>query len=79
MLLADAQTTSSHPQIAVIIEADLWKLCPKPPRQTVKFELVDDEQAATAQAEWHDYFYRLQRSPGLTGQQSSRPKLTPHS
>lgn len=64
VLLADAKTTSNHPQIAVIIEADLWKLAQTRPGQTVTFELVDDEQAATAQAEWHDYFYRLQRSLG---------------
>lgn len=61
VLLADARP-SDYPQIAMIIEADLWKLAQTRPGQTIQFELVDDEQAARALAEWHDYFYRLQRS-----------------
>lgn len=59
VLLADAQTTGGYPKIAVVIEADLWKLAQTQPNQSIKFVHVTPKQAEDAAYEWQQYFNRL--------------------
>ena len=46
LLAAECQSTGGYPRIAVIPQAELWKLAYLPARKKVKFQLIDDEHAA---------------------------------
>ncbi|MCE9688077.1 biotin-dependent carboxyltransferase family protein [Shewanella sp. AS16] len=61
VLLADAQTTGGYPKIAVVIEADLWKLAQARPGQAVYFHRVTQQEAQAATARWQSCFHRLTR------------------
>ena len=45
MLAAECQSTGGYPRIAVIPQAELWKLAYLPARKKVQFRLIDDAGA----------------------------------
>jgi allophanate hydrolase subunit 2 len=50
-LFVEQQTTGGYPKIANVISADLHRLGQLRPRDEVRFELVDLEEARTMQRE----------------------------
>ncbi|WP_428612740.1 biotin-dependent carboxyltransferase family protein [Shewanella sp.] len=62
VLQADAQTSGGYPRMAVVIEADRWKLAQYRSGQKVSFQHVSPNQVEEANLEWQHYFYRLARA-----------------
>ena len=62
VLQADAQTSGGYPRMAVVIEADRWKLAQCRGGQKVSFQHVSPNQVEEANLEWQHYFYRLARA-----------------
>ncbi|MCG9719887.1 biotin-dependent carboxyltransferase family protein [Shewanella sp. Isolate7] len=62
VLQADAQTSGGYPRMAVVIEADRWKLAQARAGQAIRFQHVSPNQVEDANLEWQHYFYRLARA-----------------
>ncbi len=59
VLQVDAQTTGGYPELAVVLEWDLWKLAQARPGQRVWFEAVSSRQARALRDGWQHHWQRL--------------------
>ncbi|QYJ82473.1 biotin-dependent carboxyltransferase family protein [Shewanella aegiceratis] len=62
VLQANAQTSGGYPRMAMVIEADRWKLAQARAGQAIRFQHVSPNQVEDANLEWQHYFYRLARA-----------------
>ena len=60
ILLADRQPTGGYPRIATVITADLPAAAQIPPGDTLRFRLVNEQEALAALARWRA---ELEQSP----------------
>ena len=63
--LSDANTAGGYPKIAVVIEADLWRLGQARLGRLIRFEEVTYETAVEAMAPVADYVTRIRRTVDL--------------
>lgn len=61
-LMSDAQTTGGYPKIGTVIGADLWRLAQVPLGATVRFQQVNIDEAAAAQAEVDRYLRQIDQA-----------------
>ncbi len=59
VLQADAQATGGYPELALVLEWDLWKLAQARPGQTVYFQASTPEEALRVRRGWLAHFHRL--------------------
>ena len=59
VLQSDAQTTGGYPEIAVVIEADRWKLAQASVRQFIQFKRVSIDETVKVNEQWQTYFNRI--------------------
>ncbi len=59
VLQPDAQSTGGYPELAMVLEWDLWKLAQARPGQRIRFQAVSHRQAVKIRTGWQHHLQQL--------------------